>query len=519
MPARRPQTAAPAPGPRQFTADEIGRGLLPLLSSLRLQSLSLHNGTGELLWLSEGVFGPDENGYVLDALDQFAAKNGPMQLERRLDDGRRALFLCARTPLGERCGLACVIAEARSNQGIETELDAAQITVAMRQFSMLLAPPLARPQPGAVRVPLRPAAPEAATAAPAPAPQARAAPAARPPAARPPAARPPAARAPAATRPPSSTRPASSGHPPAPAELPFAALIAAAPEAQPEVPPAPAAPAESNQREPPVLAPARTPPARVSAAAKAAAARPPATRGNVGQGALQARRYLRLRPGGTTRRYEIDLPPDTPASLTSDLRLARRVIEHLDRERERYLQDLSSFTVPLCASAVLSPSFLEQLMAAAAAARLPDGMLGFSLPSAAWSQESHNAGRFMQACGHAHCFVTLDEFNLGRSGFDLLRLPALRCLKLDPALVGAIGSDKFSQASVAAIVQAARVLGLHCVAVNADSPQTREWLASAGIEFADQVSRGPAAGATRKSAERLTLDGAASELHAPDARP
>jgi len=489
MPARRPQTAAPAPGPRQFTADEIGRGLLPLLSSLRLQSLSLHNGTGELLWLSEGVFGPDENGYVLDALDQFAAKNGPMQLERRLDDGRRALFLCARTPLGERCGLACVIAEARSNQGIETELDAAQITVAMRQFSMLLAPPLARPQPGPVRVPLRPAAPEAPTAASAPAPQARAAPVARPPAAR------------------------------APAARPFAALIAAAPEAQPEVPPAPAAPAESNQREPPVLAPARTPPARVSAAAKAAAARPPATRGNVGQGALQARRYLRLRPGGTTRRYEIDLPPDTPASLTSDLRLARRVIEHLDRERERYLQDLSSFTVPLCASAVLSPSFLEQLMAAAAAARLPDGMLGFSLPSAAWSQESHNAGRFMQACGHAHCFVTLDEFNLGRSGFDLLRLPALRCLKLDPALVGAIGSDKFSQASVAAIVQAARVLGLHCVAVNADSPQTREWLASAGIEFADQVSRGPAAGATRKSAERLTLDGAASELHAPDARP
>src|ERR1700690_1861953 len=146
--ARRPERAAPALGPRQFTAEEIGRSLLPLLSSLRLQSLSLHNGTGELLWLSEGVFGPDENGYVLDALDQFAEKNGPPQLERRLDDGRRALFLCARTPLGERCGLACVIAEARSNQGIETELDAAQIAVAMRQFSMLLAPPLSRPQPG-----------------------------------------------------------------------------------------------------------------------------------------------------------------------------------------------------------------------------------------------------------------------------------------------------------------------------------------------------------------------------------
>jgi EAL domain-containing protein (putative c-di-GMP-specific phosphodiesterase class I) len=162
---------------------------------------------------------------------------------------------------------------------------------------------------------------------------------------------------------------------------------------------------------------------------------------------------------------------------------------------------------------------MEQLTAAVSAANLPDGMLGFSLPSAAWSHESHNTGRFMQACAQAHCFVTLDEFNLGRSGFDLLRLPALRCLKLDPVLVGAIHSDKFSQATVAAIVQAARVLGLHCVAVNAEALQTREWLAAAGIEFADQISRGPAGGATRKGVERVTLDGAASSTGAPAPRP
>jgi EAL domain-containing protein (putative c-di-GMP-specific phosphodiesterase class I) len=116
----------------------------------------------------------------------------------------------------------------------------------------------------------------------------------------------------------------------------------------------------------------------------------------------------------------------------------------------------------------------------------------------------------MQACARARCGVTLDEFSLGRPGFDLLRLPALRCLKLDHALIGAIISDKFCQANVAAIVQAAHVLGLYCVAVNAESSQTREWLAAAGIEFADQLSRGPADGATKKGGERLTLDGAAS---------
>jgi hypothetical protein len=503
--ARRPERGAPAAGPRQFTAEQIGRSLLPLLSSLRLQSLSLHNGTGELLWLSEGVFGPDEHGYVLDALDQFADKNGPHQLERRLDDGRRALFLCARTPLGERCGLACVIAEARSSQGIETELDAAQIAVVMRHFSMLLAPPLTRPP----SVPARTLVAEAVTATKPAAPAARA----QPPAAMAAVSRP---SAPARTAPAPASAPVAPVAPVAPAR-PFAALVEAPPE---EVPPA-AAPVralpEPPEVEPPVLAPARA--AQPRAAVATATARAPVARGSAGQGPLQAHRYVRLRPGGTTRRYEIDLPPGAPASLTNDLRLARRVIEHLDRERERYLQDPASFTVPLCASAVLSPSFIEQLTAAVGAAHLPEGMLGFSLPSAAWSHESHNTGRFMQACEKAHCFVTLDEFNLGRSGFDLLRLPALRCLKLDPALVGAISSDKFSQATVAAIVQAARVLGLHCVAVNADAPQTREWLAAAGIEFADQVNRGPVAGATRKGVERVTLDGAASGLRAPAPQP
>jgi hypothetical protein len=418
--ARLTERGAAPSGPRPLTAEQIGRRLLPLLASLRLQSLSLHNGTGELLWLSEGVFGPDEHGYVLDALDQFAGKNGPQQLERRLGDGQRALFLCARTPLGERCGLACVIAEAHSNFGLETDLDGAQIAIIMRHFSMLLAPPLR-------------------------------------------------------------------ASPPPPPVAPFAALLGPAPG--PEL-------VEGPPRKPPVLSPARPAPS----------------------GALQARRYLRLRPGGTTRRFEIDLPPDIPASLTGDLRLSRRVIEHLARERERYRNEPASFTVPLCASAVLSPSFIEQLTAAVSAASLPEGLLGFSLPSAAWSHESLNTGRFMLACAQARCFVTLDEFSLGRPGFDLLRLPALRCLKLDPVLVGAIGSDKFSQASVAGIVQVAHVLGLHCVATNAETPRKREWLAAAGIEFADPLSRGPADAATRKGAERLTLDDALSRPAAPPPR-
>ena len=100
--------------------------------------------------------------------------------------------------------------------------------------------------------------------------------------------------------------------------------------------------------------------------------------------------------------------------------------------------------------------------------------------------------------------MCLDDFNLGSTGLNLLRSPAVKCLKLEPALIGAVVHDKFAHATLAAIVQAARVLGLYCVAKQVSSQSEAKWLAAAGIEFADGVSRGVAVAAAR-TGEALTL--------------
>jgi len=78
-------------------------------------------------------------------------------------------------------------------------------------------------------------------------------------------------------------------------------------------------------------------------------------------------------------------------------------------------------------------------------------------------------------------------------------------LRIAAPLTANVLSDKFAHANVSAIIKAARVLGLYCVAKGVKSPATARWLAAAGIEFAERSSRVGTNGATTKSGKKLTL--------------
>jgi EAL domain-containing protein (putative c-di-GMP-specific phosphodiesterase class I) len=528
------RTSAPsANGPDgKLNTEELGQQLLRLLETLRVHSLSLHRSDGELLWLSEGVFGPDEHGYVLDALDVFLLEAGRQHLERRLEDGRRALFLCARTPLGDRCGLALAIVEERSTQAIDVELSAPRVIALMRRFSMLLAPPLPPPQvaapPAAASAPARPPAAAAAAAA-APTPKLAPAPES-----------PPAAKVrPAAT---ASSAKASASDAAAAVKPATTAAVAAAASAATAATAAASSANGAGQPRPPGIPPGVVIPT-ISAAVRPAAARlssraaqrnassrtssrtsaraaPPSSveagrsRSSVLTASaasaaateispIHARLYVRLRSGGATRRFEVTGLPQV--SVSGEQALAERVIEHLQRMREHYRQAPASFAIPLHAESVSQRGFMSQLRPALQRARLSPGTLGFCLPLEAWSEQTPATEQFIADCAQCGCFVTLDDFTLGRSGFELLRSGALRCLKLDAQLIGSVMSDKFAQATVAAIVQATRVLGLYCVAKQVASTPLAQWLAAAGVEFSDGVSRAETGGATTKSEEALSL--------------
>jgi hypothetical protein len=423
---------------RQDGATQLGERLLRLLAPLRATSLSLHNADGELIWQSGAESNAGESHYVREAGDAFALEGSEQYLERTLDDGRRALFFCSRSILGERDGLACALADGDADiEPAETAAVRQRVITALRRFGMPESPASA----GAVAAVSR--------------------------------------STPQSVPPPALAPEADTGV----AVLEFDSPV-------PEFAAAPqnvaAAEIETSQ--------SQSDAASESESAAQVYAATPAPEPPAPQVPLRSRPYSRLRSGGSTRRYEI--ASDGPTTLAQDLCLATRLI-HLLKERGSHgAPAAASFTLPLGSASVLAWDFLTQLTPAIREAKLADGMLGFSIPAAAWERHHAATENFLEQCVALGCFAALEDFNLNGSGFALLRSSAVRCLKLDAALIESILSNKHSHATVVACVKAARVLGLYCVAKGVKSPSTARWLGSAGIDYAERLNRGPADVAT-----------------------
>ncbi|HEX7417259.1 MAG TPA: EAL domain-containing protein, partial [Steroidobacteraceae bacterium] len=79
--------------------------------------------------------------------------------------------------------------------------------------------------------------------------------------------------------------------------------------------------------------------------------------------------------------------------------------------------------------------------------------------------------------------IILDDFSWYDDSLSLLRLPAVRLLKLDRALTADLATDKIRQAAIAGIAQMARVAGVHTVAKRIDCAAERELLTALGVDF------------------------------------
>jgi EAL domain-containing protein (putative c-di-GMP-specific phosphodiesterase class I) len=221
----------------------IGEALKQALSGNRLQSISLHDERGDVLWLDEGALGPDEHNLVVEAAAALSAGADRTYVFQSIGDGRAAAFLPARSPLNDLLGLAMIIADAKflDSKGA-AKFVTPTTTNLMRRLAFLrkppgtaapVTPPPAAPPANRVVSPPPKAPPPRASA---PAPAAAARPAAPSAPARPAA---PAAQRPAA---PQVRAPAPAARPAMPAKPPVAPPKAAQPAAR-----APAAPARPAQ--------------------------------------------------------------------------------------------------------------------------------------------------------------------------------------------------------------------------------------------------------------------------------
>ena len=518
----------------------------------RAHAISLHDENGDLLWLSESSMGPDEHNAVREALDSFARNDTPPVLAYDLGDARSAVLLRAVNGRRALVGAVMVIMDTRAikaDAGGLIKLLTPKLQRALADFAGMrpdIAPsanPAPAKGPAAAPVSAKPSAgpkPSAtsqtakvrALAAAAPASvRVSAAPAGnKSTAAAPHGAKPSAAAAPSAVKPP----PQSAGGPRTAAHAAPASRERDAPRAYPSSenagPRASSAPQElslaDSARVPvarassprPANAPPQTPEspaAPASADRRAPEISPEIDRLHAALRrspiALHVQRLVPLTKGSQLKRYDVllrskgdDAPNAAPHAMLKaavdnglgsmiDRRVITELVGWLVHHPDVWQSNAVMFSVNLTATALHDEHFIKFVGLCLAKSSLPKAMIAFEVDVATAVKLPSRVAEVAAALHRLGCPLVLDDFALRTECFNLLRLPGIRYVKLAPEITAKMRTDKISQASITAVVQMARVLGMHTVAKRTETPAEQEWLTALGVDFVQSHAMSPPA--------------------------
>jgi EAL domain-containing protein (putative c-di-GMP-specific phosphodiesterase class I) len=207
---------------------------------------------------------------------------------------------------------------------------------------------------------------------------------------------------------------------------------------------------------------------------------------------LEVHPFSKLRAGGRTRRYEV-LPripsrDSNRAPAAMDGLVLQRLVSWLGSNRSAWNLEPTSFSLNLSISTLEDQRFPQHVASCLKANGIAPDNLGFEIAEPLCTQYRAQVERFISLCDKLGCFVVIDDFSFDSSVLPLLRSKALRLVKIDPKLTSAALRDKLSQATVVAIVQAVKVLGIHCAAKRVESQASLQWLTAIGCDLA----QGPA---------------------------
>jgi EAL domain-containing protein (putative c-di-GMP-specific phosphodiesterase class I) len=217
---------------------------------------------------------------------------------------------------------------------------------------------------------------------------------------------------------------------------------------------------------------------------------------------LHVQPLLPLRPNSRVRRFEVLLRSKEEGGDTNsapvaileraaekglgtvlDRRVITQLVEALGKRSDLVQDGPSLFSVNLSATALQDEHFLKFVESTLSRAGLPPGTLAFEIQAEALAKRRGSATRVAQQLQAIGCGLVIDDFSMAEGQLDLLRLPGVRMVKLDPKLTNAATSEVFSQAMVAAATQIARVCGFFTVAKSVESDAMRDHCRSLGLDF------------------------------------
>jgi EAL domain-containing protein (putative c-di-GMP-specific phosphodiesterase class I) len=224
---------------------------------------------------------------------------------------------------------------------------------------------------------------------------------------------------------------------------------------------------------------------------------------------LHVQRLVPLIKGSQLRRYEVLLRSGSddnaaPQAMLKaavdhglgsmiDRRVVTELVGWLVRHPEVWQQHAVMFSVNLTTTALHDEHFIKFVGLCLAKSTLPKAMIAFEVDVATAVKMAGRLGEVAAALDRLGCPLVLDDFSLKTECFDLLRLPGVRYVKLAPEITHKMRTDKLAQASITAVVQMARVLGMHTVAKRMETAAEQEWLTALGVDFVQSHSMSPPA--------------------------
>jgi EAL domain-containing protein (putative c-di-GMP-specific phosphodiesterase class I) len=174
-----------------------------------------------------------------------------------------------------------------------------------------------------------------------------------------------------------------------------------------------------------------------------------------------------------------------------DRRVITELIGWLVHHPDVWQNNEAMFSVNLTSTALHDDHFIKFIELCLAKSSLPKGIIAFEIDAPTALTLADRISDVAAALHRLGCPLVLDDFALRTECFTLLRLPGVRYVKLAPDITAKMRTDKICQAAITAVVQMARVLGMHTVAKRTETAAEHEWLTALGVDFVQSNSMSP----------------------------
>ena len=451
--------------------DAICQKVRAAVEPARAHAVSLHDEHGDVLWLSESSMGPDEHNAVREAVEAFSNPGGSPVFVSDLGDSRSAVLLRAVNARRAMVGAIMIVLDARV-----VKQDARGALKVMTPKLQRALADFAAMRPDGAPLPAAPAKGTPARAA---------------------------AAAPLTLVDEIRAPPAKAAHVAPAARASAARASAPAPSAPTAAPRAPA---------PPAIAPVGTP-AGIAGKRPQGGVTPDIDRLHAAllrsPIALHVQRLVPLTKGSQLKRYEVllrsksDVAPNAaPLAMLKaavdnglgsmiDRRVVSELISYLLHHPDVWKSSAVMFSVNLTTTALHDEHFIKFVGLCLAKSSLPKGMIAFEVDTATAVKLADKMAEVGAALHRLGCPLVLDDFAMKTECFALLRLPGVHYVKLASEITAKMRTDKLSQAAITAVVQMARVLGMHTVAKRTETAAEQEWLTALGVDFVQSNSMSP----------------------------